>query len=299
MLIGVIMGGISSEREISLKTGEEIIKNLDKNKYDIVPLIINTPYDLTNQIKGLDFAFLALHGKFGEDGSVQAMLESNLIPYTGSGVLSSALCMDKNMCKRVFKAENIDTPDWIMINNNLKDNDYDKIYKLGYPVVIKPNNGGSSIGASIVRKKEEVKDAVMDALKYDSEVMVEKYIKGSEITCCILNGVSLPIISIKPKSDFFDYTSKYDSSKSKEIVITFEDSIQKKIQDMALKCYNVCKCKAYGRVDMILQGDKAYVLEMNTLPGLTENSLFPKSAKAVGMDFKTLLDNIIKYSENN
>lgn len=295
MMVGVIMGGTSSEREISLLTGNEIIKNLDRNKYEVLPIPITTRYELIDKVKCLDFAFIALHGTFGEDGKVQSVLETIDIPYSGSGVLSSAVCMDKNMSKKMLKYEGIKTPKWIMVKK-LEDIDYNILQEIGYPLVVKPNCGGSSIGTFIVKNNEEVEKAVCDALKYDSEIMIEEYIQGEEMTCCILNGEVLPIISIKPKSEFFDYSSKYDDNGAEENIIQLPDTLQKKIEDISNKCWNIFKCKAYARVDIIVKNEEVYVLEIDTLPGMTPNSLFPKSAQAKGIDFSQLLDYIIEYS---
>lgn len=296
MKIGVIMGGVSSEREVSLSTGREIVSNLDKSKYEVVPIVLDSKEQLIEKVKGIDAALLALHGHFGEDGVVQGILETLNIPYTGCGVLSSAMCMDKDITKRLLRFGGIKTADWIIVKD--ADNyDINEVEKLGYPVVVKPNSGGSSVATRIVMKREEVKDAIIEALKYDNEVMVEEFIKGDEITCPILDGKMLPIISIRPKSNsFFDYTSKYADGGADEIIVEFEEQLQKKIEEMAVKCYELLKCSVYSRVDMILKQGVPYLLEINTLPGMTKNSLFPRSAKAVGISFSQLLDLIIEHS---
>lgn len=295
MKIGVIMGGISSEREISLKSGEEICKNLDRSKYGVIPIILNSKEEIMNKVNGIDVAFLALHGQFGEDGTVQGILESLGIPYTGCGVLSSAMCMDKDITKRLIRDEGIKTAPWINISNPEKI-DYAEIEKIGYPVVVKPNSGGSSVATYVIGDKSGIYDAVSEGLKYDSEVMVEKYIKGDEITCCILNGRMLPILAIKPRASFFDYTSKYADGGADEYIVELEESLQKKVEEMSIRCYKTLKCSVYARVDLIVQNGEPYVLELNTLPGMTKNSLFPKSARGVGMNFTGLLDHIIEYS---
>lgn len=295
MKIGVIMGGISSEREVSLNTGMEILNNLDKTKYSVVPIVIDDKKDLMEKTEGVDFAFIALHGHFGEDGTVQGVLETLNIPYTGCGILSSAICMDKDMTKRILRMNGINTADWIMVRN-ADEIDYDAIEKLGYPVVVKPNSGGSSVATTIVSSREKIKESVIEALKYDREVMIEQYIKGDEITCPILDGKMLPVLAIKPKSSFFDYTSKYTDGGADEFVVELEETLHKKVENMAVKCYELLKCSVYSRVDMIVKDGEPYVLEVNTLPGMTKNSLFPKSAKAAGISFARLLDLIIEYS---
>lgn len=295
MKIGVIMGGISSEREISLNTGKEIVANLDKEKYEVVSIVIDKKEDIFQKVRDIDFALLALHGKFGEDGTVQAVLQTLDIPYSGCSALSSAVCMDKDMTKKVLKASGIRTAEWLMINNG-EEIDTDAVEKIGYPVVVKPNSGGSSVATAIVYDKIKLMDAVKEAFKYDNEVMVERYIKGDEITCCILDGKVLPVIAIQPKSSFFDYASKYSDGGAEEVVVELRKELKDKVEAMAIACWESIKCSVYARVDMLVQEGEPYVLELNTLPGMTKNSLFPKSAGAVGMNFKTLLDNIIELS---
>lgn len=299
MKIGVIMGGISEEREVSLHTGEEIIKNLNKDKYEVIEIIIDSKKDLIEKSlrENIDFAFLALHGKFGEDGTAQAILEGLKIPYSGSGILASSLCMNKDISKRLMAAEGINTALWITLRK-CEELNYELIEKLGYPLVVKPVSGGSSIGTKIVRKSEELLDAVLTAFDYDEEIMLEKYINGTEITCSILDGQLLPFIEIKPKAEFFNYTSKYEDQGSEKVIIELEDSLKEQVTDICLKCWSLFRCGVYGRIDMIVSGSKPYVLETNTLPGMTKNSLLPKSAKAVGISFGALLDRIIQLSLN-
>jgi D-alanine-D-alanine ligase len=295
MKVGVIMGGISSEREISLYTGREIAANLDKEKYEVSTIIINSKEEILEKVKGIDFAILALHGKFGEDGTVQAVLQTLNIPYSGCDVLSSAICMDKDMTKKVLRAEGITTADWIIIRK-LEDIIDVEIEKIGYPVVVKPNSGGSSVATFIISNREELRGAVAEALKYDKEVMIEQYIKGDEITCCILDGRMLPVLAIRPKSSFFDYTSKYADGGAEEVVVELHKNLQNEVETMALACWRALKCSVYARVDMLIKEGVPYILEINTLPGMTKNSLFPKSAKAVGISFSGLLDLIVEHS---
>ena len=295
MQIGVIMGGISAEKEVSLLTGKEIIESLDRDKYEVIPIPINSQYELIDSVKCLQFAFIALHGKFGEDGRIQAILESIGVPFSGCGVLASALCMDKNISKKLFITEGIRTPQWIIVKDE-NEVDYSIIENIEYPLIVKPNSGGSSIGTIKVNSKEELKEAVIEALKYDDEIIIEEYIKGEEITCCILNGEVLPIISINPKSEFFNYSSKYDKGGAEEKIIELPRTLREKVEEISLKCWDTFKLKVYARVDMIIKNEEVYVLEINTLPGMTENSLFPKSAAAYGLNFSQLLDKIVQYS---
>lgn len=295
MKIGVIMGGISSEREISLKTGEEIAANLDKNKYEVKSIVIDKKEDIFEKVKDIDFALLALHGKFGEDGTVQSVLQTLNIPYSGCDALSSAVCMDKDMTKKILKYANIRTAAWVMAKD-IENIDYEAVEALGYPVVVKPNNGGSSVATTIANNKDEVKASVIEALKYDKEVMIEEYIKGDEITCPVLNGDMFPVLAIKPKSSFFDYTSKYADGGADEFVVKLNDDLHKEVEKMALDCWKELKCSVYARVDIMVKDGIPYVLEINTLPGMTKNSLFPKSAAGKNITFSQLLDFIIEYS---
>ena len=289
------MGGISFEREVSLNTGKEILAHLDRQKYDVEQIIINRKTELIEKVNGMDIIFLALHGRFGEDGIVQSILETLEIPYTGCGILSSAVCMDKDMSKKIVKAEGISIPHWIMAKNNFEI-DVDTIEKIGYPVVVKPNAGGSSVGTYIVKGREALHEAIGQALQFDEEVMIEQYISGDEITCSILNGKMLPVLAIKPNAPFFDYTAKYSEGGADEFVVALKKELEEKVQEIALKCYQALKCNVYARVDLIVKEGIPYVLEVNTLPGMTKNSLLPKSAQAAGISFSQLLDLIIQYS---
>ena len=295
MKVGVIMGGISSEREISIQSGNSVVHALDKDKYEAIPIVLNEKEDLIEKVKGIDFALLALHGKFGEDGTVQSVLKTLGIPFSGCGPLSSAICMDKDMTKRILAFGNVRTARWVMVSS-VDEIDYEKIENLGYPVFIKPNNGGSSVATTLVESKEAVKDAVLEALKYDTEVMIEEYIKGDEITCPIIDGKMLPVLAIKPKGKLFDIASKYEDGGADEFIVELNEDLHKEVEKMALETYKLLKCDVYARVDMLVKDNIPYVLEVNTLPGMTKNSLFPKSAAGINMSFEELLDTIIEKS---
>lgn len=296
MKVGVIMGGISSEREISLNSGNSIIENIDKEKYDVIPVIIDKKEDIIDKTKNLDFALLALHGQFGEDGTVQSVLQTLGIPYSGCGPLSSAMCMDKDVSKAILEAAGIRTAPWI----NLRKNDvidFEKINQLGYPVVVKPTHGGSSVATFIVKEEKDIRNCVEEAFKWDNEVMIEKFIKGDEITCPVYGDRMLPVIAIKPNAEFFDFTSKYQDGGAEEIVVELEKELHEEVEKMALATYKALKCEVYSRVDMIVTEDGIpYILEVNTLPGMTKNSLIPKSAAALNIGFSQLIDMIIEDS---
>ncbi|MFK9092705.1 D-alanine--D-alanine ligase [Bacillus salipaludis] len=295
MKVGVIMGGVSSEKQVSLMTGEEMIANLNKNKYEIVPIQIDNKEDLADKVKNLDVALLALHGKYGEDGTIQGTLETLGIPYTGSGVLSSSLCMDKNISKKIIRYEGVQTPDWIHLTN-IEELNLDELDKMGYPVVVKPNSGGSSVGVKIVYDPDTLKSSIAEVFKWDAEVIIEKYVKGEEITCSILDGKLLPIVSIRHKGEFFDYTSKYNDVATIEEVIELPPETHDKVAFAALTCFSSLKCSVYARIDMMIKNGIPYVMEVNSLPGMTKNSLLPKSAESAGIPYGVLLDLIIEDS---
>ena len=296
MKVGVIMRGISSEREISLNSGNSIMESIDKNKYDVVPVVIDEKADIINKVKDLDFALLALHGKFGEDGTVQSVLQTLDIPYSGCGPLTSALCMDKDLTKTVLEANGIRTARWLNVKS-VEEIDYEAIENIGYPVFIKPTNGGSSVATFKIYDKEKVQEAVEEGLKWDTEVMIEEFIDGNEITCPVFDNKLFPVIAIKPKSDFFDYTQKYSENGADEVLVELEEDLYKEVKEMALKTYKALKCEVYSRIDMIVNKEGTpYILEVNTLPGMTAASLFPKSAKGEGYSFSEFLDLIIETS---
>jgi D-alanine-D-alanine ligase len=295
--VGVIMGGNSSERDISILTGEQFITHLDSSKYDIKEIIIDTPKDILKWAEEIDFALIALHGKNGEDGKVQALLEALDIPYSGSGIVGSALCMDKDMSKKVMKSVNILTPKWINIKSNDAINK-ELFRELSFPLIIKPNQGGASIGINIASNYTELLNYIEEAYKYDEEVLVEEYITGSEITCSMLKGEVIPIISINPNYKFFDYSSKYEEEggASKEVV-ELSDNMMNRVKNIAKVCWNIFKLKSYARIDMIIREENIYVIEIDTLPGMTKTSLLPESARAYGLNFEELLDKLIIFSD--
>lgn len=299
--IGVLMGGRSSEHDISILSGQQIIKNLDKNKYEVYKVLIpkEEKWNINSIIeKNLDIVFIALHGKFGEDGTIQGMMETAGIKYTGSGVLASAIGMDKEYFRIIMKSQNLPIPRYVVFNKSYKSIDIRKIIGKA-PYFIKPSNGGSSVGVSIVKHIDDLEKAVTACLKYDNKVLVDEYIKGTEVTCAVIgneNPYALPVIEIKPlKNDFFDYDSKYLESGAEEIVpAKLSKSISNKIQDLAIQVYKTVGCRGFARVDFILKDNKdPIILEINTIPGLTEMSLLPKAAKAAHITYSELLDIII------
>ncbi|RXZ76719.1 D-alanine--D-alanine ligase [Paenibacillaceae bacterium] len=296
MKVGVIMGGVSSEREVSLQSGKEILAHLDRNQYVVYPIDISRREELVDKVNHLDIALLALHGTYGEDGTVQGTLETLGIPYTGSGVLSSSLCMNKNIAKKLLRYEGVPTPDWLCWST-MSEYSAEAAGKLGYPLVVKPNSGGSSIGIRIVKQVEELRSAVEEALRWDNEAIIEQYIQGEELTCSMIDGELLPIIGIQPNgSEWFDYEAKYEDGGALEQVIKLEPEVDERVRQAALASYRILKCSVYARVDIILRDGMPFVLEVNTLPGMTRNSLLPKSAQAAGITYSELLDKIISVS---
>lgn len=297
MRVGVIMGGVSTEREISLQSGAEVMKYMNREKYEqVIPIMIDNKKDVIERVKGIDFAFLALHGQFGEDGTIQGALETLGIPYSGCGVLSSAVCMNKAMTKQVVRQCGLKTPDWVTFRSE-EEIDYKKLEEITYPLFIKPNHGGSSVATFFIKDKSEVKAAVHEVLKYDKEAIVEQFIDGEEITSFVLNGEVFPTIAIHAnKGEFFDYESKYQDEGASEEVVKLNKEVEERITHTSKTLWRELYCKCYVRFDMIIANGVPYVLEANTLPGLTSASLIPKSAKARGIEYKELLDKIIEYS---
>ena len=209
--------------------------------------------------------------------------------------MTSAICMDKDMTKKVLKASDIRTARWTMARS-IENIDFDKIENIGYPVVVKPNGGGSSVATNLAHSREEVINAVKLALDVDKEVMIEEYIKGDEITCCMINRKMYPVIAIKPTGEFFDFASKYDAGGAEEVVVTLDENLHKEVERLAVACWDALKCESYVRVDMIIKDGVPYILELNTLPGMTEASLFPKSAKAAGLSYDKLITTFIEES---
>ena len=295
--VGVIRGGISSEREVSLKSGEEIIKELNKEKYDVKDIILNDKKDIFTVLEGLECVFLGLHGKFGEDGKVQAILETMDIPYTGCGMLSSALCMDKDITKHIIKNYDIRTAKWFTVRTG-EDYSYEEIIeKLGEKIIAKPNSGGSSVGVHFVNNKNELDEALEDIFKIDNEAIIEEVIEGVEISVPIIDGLVYPTLCIEPKAGtYFDYASKYELGGADEYVIEFEENLQNEINEFTKKAFYAVKCEGYARIDFMLKDNKAYLMEINTLPGMTATSLVPKSLKHLGVSYSELLDKLIEVS---
>lgn len=293
--IGVMMGGLSREREISLRTGKAILKALIEKGYSACPIDVGQDIGEVLVKKKIDCAFLALHGRFGEDGTVQGMLELMRIPYTGSGVLASALALHKIMAKKIFLYEKIPTPPFEVFGRVEIEKDSPRPVSLPLPVVVKPAREGSTIGVSIVRKQEELIPAFNEAGKYDEEILVEKFMGGSEITVGILEDIPLPIVEIVPKSGFYDYHSKYTKGETQYIIparIPREKYLY--AQEISLKAFKALGCCGCARVYLMTDEEGSpFVIDVNTMPGMTEISLLPKAAEFAGIQFGDLVERIL------
>ena len=303
LTVALLSGGISSEREVSLNSGNQVFEALDKDKYDI------RRYDpksdlprLVTEADDIDAALIILHGPFGEDGTVQGMLDLLNIPYQGSGVLGSAVAMNKVVSKQLYEKAGLPILPYIAIKAKDSFNTDDIAARLGLPVVIKPVQCGSSVGMSIVREADELKAAIKKAFAYDNEVMIEAFIDGVEVTGGVLgndNPDALPLIEIIPDKnhEFFDYEAKYTPGVTKEICpARIDDQLTSKAQSYAVMAHEVLGCRGYSRTDMMLRDRELFVLETNTIPGMTVTSLFPQAAAAAGLPFGKLMDRLIELS---
>jgi D-alanine-D-alanine ligase len=288
------MGGPSSERDISLKSGKAVYETLRSAGEDAVSIDIKTDgiKDNIRLIKSsrIDCAFIALHGRFGEDGQIQEILESLKIPYTGSGVLASKLAMDKVYSRRIFEVNGLKVPRYRVLNAVSYNLNCRPAHNLSFPLVVKPATHGSSIGLSIVDRSQDLDAAVALAFKFDDRVLIEEFIKGRELTVGILDDSPLPVIEIVPKKRFFDFEAKYQPGMTEYIVpAQLEKNTAERTRAVARQAHRLLGCVGCSRIDMILTADnKVYILEVNTIPGLTSTSLLPKAAKCIGIEFAGL-----------
>lgn len=329
LTVAVLVGGTSPEREVSKESSKAIANAVTELGYKLK--LIDPAYgtnqpkenelffaeenftELTNRnyvdavnsdlFNDVDLAFIGLHGKNGEDGTIQSLLELRGVKYTGAKLLSSALAMDKITSKILFQHFDVQTPNWFVVTQ--KDTDYEliktKIKKFfGYPCVVKSYDQGSTFGLTICRGDSEVEESIKLALKYSTKALVEEYIPGREITVGVLGQQVLPVLEIKPKHGLYDYECKYTDGMSEYIVpADIPQDVFSHLQQQTLLAYNAVNCSNYGRVDFrVNEKNETFCLEVNTLPGMTSHSLIPKMAKAVGISFNELIDKIIKYELN-
>ncbi|MDD5428662.1 MAG: D-alanine--D-alanine ligase [Candidatus Omnitrophica bacterium] len=292
--VAVLAGGPSNEREISLRSGTAVHKALVREGIDVFFIDVrDNIYDIIRSER-MDVAFLALHGKFGEDGTVQNILESAGIRYTGSGAGSSRLALDKIASKEAFVKNNIPTPGYLTVTKRgFRPGDLDA---LKMPVVVKPQFEGSSIGLSVVKDRPELEGAVNKAFEYGPNVLVEKYVSGRELTVGILNDKPLPVIEIVPKSKVYDFKAKYSDPDTQYLVpAPIGEGERALAQSLGLRSHEVLGCRSFSRTDMILDAaGNIFVLEVNTIPGMTERSLLPKAAAAAGVSFGKLCVKLIE-----
>lgn len=312
----VALGGRSSERGVSINSGKQVVGALEDLGYqtavldvgtgkllqtpelddlekdpDKLPKVTNLP--LVDIKRHFSLVFIAMHGRFGEDGGLQSLLKENDVKYTGSGPLSSALAMSKDFSKKVFKSSDLPVLEHQIITRS------DERCNIKFPVVVKPNDQGSSVGVSICENEADFNLGLKQALKHAGSVMVEPYIKGKELTVAILedkdgNPQALPVIEIIPNSRFFDLKAKYDGTTQEIVPAKISTQLTKEAQQLGLKAHNALGCRHFSRVDMIAdKGDELHILEINTIPGLTSESLFPKAAKAAGFEFKNLISHLV------
>jgi D-alanine-D-alanine ligase len=289
--IGVLMGGLSPEREVSIVTGNSVLEAI--NRKGLIALPIHVDHNIGETLKSnpIDLAFLALHGTFGEDGCIQGLLEYFKIPYTGSGVLGSALAYDKLKSKEILKFHGIPTADYEVFNKNQEIR-----RNLELPVVVKPTNQGSSLGVTIVHKESEWKPALDTAFAYSDEVIAEKFIEG-KLLAIGMNGITpMPIVHIRPKSGFYDYEAKYTLGKTEYICpADIGENEAERCRQTATQVLRVLKGRGFPRVDVILDAHGIpQVLEMNTIPGMTPTSLLPMAAREMGLGFDDLVIEILK-----
>ena len=302
LTIALLSGGISSEREVSLKSGAQVYDALDKSRYDVRRYDPKTDLQrLVAEAAQIDVALIVLHGPFGEDGTVQGLLDLLHIPYQGSGVLGSAMAMDKLVSKLMYVQAGLPVPDYRVVTRRTPD--WEIVPEdIGLPLVVKPVSGGSSIGMSIVRRAEDYPGALALGFGHDQRLMVEQYIQGTEITVSVLGNQApeaLPAIEIIPETghEFFDYTAKYTPGACHEICPARIDAeLTAQAQMLGVKAHQALFCRGYSRTDMILQGRRFFVLETNTIPGMTATSLLPQAARAGGLSFSQLLDRLIELS---
>lgn len=295
--VAVLLGGLSKERDVSLRTGKAMANGLRTRGYTNV-----TEIDVGQNIAEVlaskfDVAMIALHGKFGEDGTIQGILEYLKIPYTGAGVLGSAVGMDKVLSKKLFEMSDVATPAWVTSNatTSVAQLKQQIQKKLGFPCIAKPASEGSTIGLSVVETEAQVEKAHALSLQFDSVVLWEQFIEGQELTVGFLNGKPLPVVEIVPKKGLFDYEAKYTKGMTEYFCpARISDELRKAVQDEALKAFEVLGVGSFARVDVMVGGGKPWVLEINTVPGMTETSLLPKAAKAAGISFEEMAEMILQ-----
>ncbi len=301
--LALLSGGKSSEREVSLKSGDQVLEALDKTKYDVKRYDPQTDLNqLIADAPNLDVALIIMHGRWGEDGTIQGLLDLLELPYQGSGVMASAVGMNKEVSKMLYQQAGLKVPRELYFSRHDVINPAAVEVIVGLPAIIKPVNEGSSIGITVAHSREQVIDGINHALKYDHRVLVEEFITGLEVTAAVLGNddlQALPLVEIIPGESyhFFDHEAKYKPGATKEIVpARLSPEMTTMVQECGLKAHQALGCRGYSRTDTIIRGDDIYVLETNTIPGMTATSLFPQAAAAAGLPFPDLLDRLVELA---
>jgi D-alanine-D-alanine ligase len=293
--IGVLMGGTSAEREVSLRSGGAVLQALISQGLNAIGIDVGP--DIMDRLKSekVEVAFIALHGRGGEDGTIQGLLELSGIPYTGSGILASALAMDKLFSKQLFEFHRIPTPLYQVLRKGDGSNPTALLPQFGFPAVIKPTQEGSTIGVSVIQGEGEMGPACQGAFEFGSSILIEQYIPGKEITVGILGEEPLPPIEIAPRSGFYNYHAKYTPGMTEyRVPAPLGEEMIRRIQYLGISAHRALGCSGFSRVDMRLdEENEPFVLEVNTIPGMTETSLLPKAAAAAGYDFQALTRRIL------
>lgn len=306
MKIGVLYGGTSSEREVSLSSGKGIVQALKKKNHHVIEIDFKGTKECLLQIMNLDvdIFFIGLHGRLGEDGRIQGLLDLLGIPYVGSNVLGSALAMDKAKSKKMFYLNGIRVAkEKVVEKHSFKETDFS--HELPYPVVVKPNHEGSTIGLTIAQNIEELITGISSAFQHDDVVLLEEFISGKEVTIAVMGNKgdvkALPIVEIVPKNAYYDYESKYAPGMSEHIVpARLSDDLTKQLQNQAILAHVALGCDIYSRVDFIVphDGSEPVILEVNTLPGMTPTSLYPDAAREIGLSYEDMIEKFIQLSLN-
>lgn len=297
-LIAVLFGGRSAERDISLRSGQAVIRSLERSGARVLALDTGEPFLQTLVTQRPDSAFVALHGRGGEDGHIQAILEELDIPYTGSGVAASALAMNKHLTKAVWEGMGLPTPASRLLEAHTDPAAVQR--EVGSCIVLKPVLEGSSLGITIASTTEEIAAGYRHALAYDDSVLAERFIEGEEYTVSLLDGCELPSIRMKPSAGFYDYAAKYERDDTRyDLPSGLSPSEEKTVQSLAEQAFRVLGCQGWGRVDLMRDASGAWwLLEVNTLPGLTDHSLVPMAAAAAGINFTQLIYRILALAEH-
>lgn len=299
--IAVLCGGMSSEREVSLRSGRNVLAALLRLGYKNAQ-IVDVSENIANDLVGFEFVYNTLHGKYGEDGCIQGLLEIMKIPYSGCGVMSSSVCMNKEYTKRIMSTAGIPLITSVYL---LKDEDpIEKVLDLKYPLMIKPVSEGSSFGMSKVNNQDELVKAVELARKYNSEVLIEEYLTGVSATVGVLEKDGVPfateILELRPKNEWYDYEAKYTKGMTEFILpAELSDDMTRKVKEIAVKAFKSCGCSGVSRIDFLITDDTPYVLEINTNPGMTDTSDLPAQAAAGGISYDELVDMILKSAGLN